>query len=955
MRCRISIAGLLLCGGWSVGPALAVDAPTAVDFARDVAPLFQQHCIRCHSPAISKGDVSVTTAEGLADYLVAGDAEDSYLIELVTAEGGERPAMPQEGEPLSEEHVSVLRRWIDGGAQWPEGLVIRERSKADSLWWSLQPLASVEPPAPADLPETWQANPVDRFVFAALAERQLRPNPPAERAELIRRATYDLTGLPPAPEEVADFVADPDPDAYERLLDRLLDSPHYGQRWGRHWLDVVRFGESRGFERNEIIDNLWPFRDYVIRSFNEDKPLDRLIREHLAGDVLGSGDPQVEVGVAFLVSGPYDDVGNQDVAQAAQIRANTIDEIIGATSEAFLGLTVACARCHDHKFDPIEQRDYYAWYATFAGVRHGQRPVGSEEIRRAAAAELGTLEARRKELAQQREALQQAILTRAQGRLDEHAAGWTRPPVSRRGTEERFAPVLVRYVKLVVEGQENSPEARSGYHLDEFEVWTDGENPRNVALAAGGATAHGASRKPDDFAAAYSADLTIDGGFGARWIAAGPELTITLPQAESIERVFFSSDRTGAAGDHSVATFVSEYRVLVSPDGDSWAEVADSRDRQPVNEAHRRKRLLDGETTPAERQRLEDLGRQVAGLQQQIAAVPPPNVWWVGTTEASPGPFHVFLGGDPRRLGEEVTPGSLKALSHATPAYRLDSADESRRRLALADWIVHPENPLTPRVLANRLWHYHFGTGIVDTPSDFGYMGGKPTHPQLLDWLAGQLHAHGWRLKPLHKLIMTSEAYRQSSQYREQAAAADADARYLWRFPPRRLSAEEIRDTLLAVAGQLDPAMGGPGFQLYRYMQDNVATYVPLDQHGPETYRRAVYHQNARAARIDLLSDFDGPDCAFAVPRRTATTTPLQALTMLNHRFTLDMAEQLAERVRREGGGQDEPSVRRAFVLCFAREPSDGEAKACLELVRQHGLAALCRVLLNTSELIYVK
>jgi hypothetical protein len=298
----------------------------------------------------------------------------------------------------------------------------------------------------------------------------------------------------------------------------------------------------------------------------------------------------------------------------------------------------------------------------------------------------------------------------------------------------------------------------------------------------------------------------------------------------------------------------------------------------------------------------------------------------------------------------------LSALEEVARSYRLTAGDdEASRRLALAEWITNSSNPLTPRVLANRVWHYHFGTGIVATPSDFGYMGGEPSHPELLDFLARYLLRHDWRLKPLHRLIMTSQAYRQSSRYRAEAARVDGDARKLWRFPPRRLSAEEIRDTMLQVAGVLDDRMGGPGFRLYHFMQDNVCTYVPLDEHGPETYRRAIYHQNARASVVDLMTDFDQPDCAFSTPRRAETTTPLQALTMLNHDFTVDMAEAMAKRIRREVGEDPKAQIERAFRLLYGRAPSRPEVDQCREIAERHGLESLARVLLNTSEMIDVR
>jgi hypothetical protein len=284
------------------------------------------------------------------------------------------------------------------------------------------------------------------------------------------------------------------------------------------------------------------------------------------------------------------------------------------------------------------------------------------------------------------------------------------------------------------------------------------------------------------------------------------------------------------------------------------------------------------------------------------------------------------------------------------------NAPESQRRLALARWLVAADNPLTPRVLANRLWHYHFGTGLVDTPSDFGYIGGRPTHPELLDWLARQVHAHGWRLKPLHRLIVSSQTYRQASTWRAEAANVDGDSRLLWRFPPRRLTGEEVRDTMLTLAGQLDTSKtGGPGFRLYKYVQDNVATYLPLDGYGPETYRRAVYHQNARAARVDVLSDFDCPDPAFPAPRRASTTTPLQALALLNHRFTFDMAQFLAARLEREAGADRLAQVRRAFLLTCAREPDAEELAESVRLIERHGLRAFGLALLNANELVYLR
>jgi len=322
------------------------------------------------------------------------------------------------------------------------------------------------------------------------------------------------------------------------------------------------------------------------------------------------------------------------------------------------------------------------------------------------------------------------------------------------------------------------------------------------------------------------------------------------------------------------------------------------------------------------------------------------------TTVSSSSQMMAFSASKP---GADVGIASLLILADLPSQYHLaNQSHEGERRVALATWLTSADNPLTPRVLANRVWHYHFGTGIVDTPSDFGYMGSRPTHPELLDWLARELISNGWRLKPLHRLIMTSQTYRQSGHWREEAAKVDASARFLWRFPPRRLNGEEIRDSILAIADKLDLTMGGPGYKLYEYQQDNVATYVPLDQVGPETFRRGIYHHNARAARIDVLTDFDCPDPAFADPRRASTTTPLQALTLLNHSFALEMSQFLAERLERES--TDLPGrIRLAYLLAYCRDPDAGELKTATVFVQQHGLLPFCRALLNSNELIYLE
>jgi hypothetical protein len=926
-----------------------------VRFEQAIGPILSRHCIRCHGPGNRKGEISLASAADVqkSGVVEPGKPEESTLLDVVSAsDAGGKPAMPKEGSPLSAEQVALLKRWIEQGAVWPNGLVLKETARAGADWWSLRPVSRAEPPAPEGLPEAWSGHPIDRFVFAGLKAKGLDPSPPADRRTLLRRLNYDLTGLPPTPEEIEAFVRDVRPDAYERQVDRLLASPRYGEHWGRHWLDVVRFGESRGYERNEIIPNAWPFRDYVIRSFNQDAPFDRIVREHLAGDVIARDQPDREIGTAFLVCGPYDDVGNQDEAQAALIRANTLDDIIRATSEAFLGITMGCARCHDHKFDPVSQRDYYGLYATFAGVRHGNRTIVGSRGSAAHAARIEPLRKREADAELALRRIEDAVLARAEARKAAHESRWTRPAAQFERIEEKFQGESASAIRLVVTATDGDPGNPIGYQIDEFEVWTEEAQPRNVALAAAGAVAAGKSRAVEDSGEAYAVSNVNDGKYQAAWIAQGPELVIRLPRSERVDRVVFSSNRNGIFH----RPFPAEYGIEVSNDGIRWRLVASSADRQPVTAGHRRRRLLQAEMTSEEAKSQARAAAELAAARSALAAVPALPSWWAGNFESAPGPFHVFLGGDPKRRGAEARPCSPALLARLEPPYALPGdAPESGRRLALAEWLVDRRNPLTPRVLANRLWHYHFGTGIVDTPSDFGFMGGRPSHPELLDWLAREVIDRGWRLKPLHRLIVTSQTYRQSSAVRQAAARVDGNSRLLWRFPPRRLAAEEVRDTMLVLAGVLDTSMGGPGFKLYRYREDNVATYIPLDTPGPETYRRAVYHHSARASHLDLLSDFDCPDNAFGAPRRASTTSPLQALTMMNHVFALDMARRLAERLRREAGQDPGSQVRRAFELAFCRPPTPAEASEAASLVARHGLMALCRVILNTNELIYLE
>jgi len=930
---------------------VAADDPAGIAFfEQKIRPVLVEHCYECHSAKAKKlkGGLYLDSKAG---WQKGGDAGKPIIVPGKPDEGlflryirhlEPDMEMPPKKPKLADAIIADFATWIKAGAVDPRDQTTAEVKRADKSWWSLQPLS-----------KDFKHTDIDGFIDAKLAEQKLTRSAPAKPQALIRRLSYDLTGLPPSQAEVDAFVADHEANARkatEALVDRLLASPRYGERWGRHWLDVVRFGESNGGERNFVIDDLYPFRDYVIRSLNEDKPLDQLIREHLAGDVIGKNQPAVEVGSAFLVAGPYDDVSNQDPIAKQVIRAATLDDIITATSGAFLGLTINCARCHNHKFDPIPTEDYYRIRAAFEGVVHGRRVVATMDEIVASHAATKPLAVERQKIVAEQAKIETALQSKAKAMLATSKS--LRAKADPLLTEERITPVDAKFVKLTLSATSANPLSGVGGRISEFEIWSDEPTPRNVALASTGAKAEGAkSATAEDFPTAYSAALTIDGDEGAQWYIGNPaELVITLPRVEKISRLGYRTAKGRIVRDSSQGPIPCEYEMFVSLDGKEWKKVADSFDREAWSPAHAFERVRKKITSPDEAKRLADLTRQLASVDKHIAALPKLTKMWVGTHTPDPAPTFVQKGGDPTKPGAQVVPASLAVLDLVTKPYALKAdADEGERRVALANWITQ-DNPITARVLANRLWHYHFGTGLVDTPSDFGFLGSKPTHPELLDFLAQRLVASGWKLKAVHREIVLSQTYLQSADFNPVAARADKDARLLWRFPPRRLGAEEIRDTLLATAGQLKlEPMGGPGFRLYRYLVNNVSTYIPLDTQGPETYRRAVYHQNARASVVDVLNDFDLPDIAFAAPKRANTTSPLQALTLFNNSFTLDMAKALAGRL----DGAD--PIAQAYSFALQRPPTSTERAAAEKLIAQHGKPAFCRALLNSNALIFVE
>jgi hypothetical protein len=904
-------------------PGTAADP--APSFEREVAPLLRDHCLKCHSGPRPKGGLDLARRSGLlaggttGPAVTPGKAADSLLYTHVR----DRRMPPK--EPLDATRADLLRRWIDDGAAWqgpdlqPPAAAAARRAGAD--WWSLQPVRRPAPPAVGRM--EWVRNPVDAFVLARLEANGLAPAPEADRRTLVRRVSVDLTGLLPTPEEADAFVNDPRPDAFERLVERLLASPAYGERWGRHWLDVVRFAESHGYEMNTLRPNAWPYRDYVIRALNEDRPFARFVREQLAGDAVGRGDPAAEAATGFLVGGPHDMVVNATAEGKLQQRADDLFDMVSTTGTTFLGLTVGCARCHDHKFDPVTQHDFYGLHAVFAGVEHAERPapLPKDDRRRrdaeAVRAELSALD---------READAREPLAGTPG------AAPSRPPVNPRRNAERFAAVEARFVRFCVAATTDG----AAPCLDELEVYgPDGDG--NLALAERGAKASASSLLPGSDI--HRVEHLNDGrhGNGRSWISNEPGkgwAQVELPRPARVGRVVWGRDREGKLTDR----LAREYQVEVSADGAAWKAVAGSWDRLPA-----------GTAAPADPAREKREARRKE-LQDRLAVLEKPAMMYAGTFRR-PGVTRLLQRGDPTQPGEEVAPSAVRAVP---PAFILKPrTTEAERRLALADWVASPENPLPPRVMANRVWHWHFGQGLVRTPSDFGSNGDRPSHPELLDWLAAEFLSGGGRLKPLHRLIVLSSTYRQSGRPDPRAAAADADNRLLGRRPPRRLEAEALRDAVLQVSGALDRRMGGPGYHLWDY-SGYVIVFTPKGAPAPDAFRRMVYQFKPRLQQDPTFGAFDCPDATAAAPRRAASTTPLQALNLLNDPFVLDQAERFAGRLRQEAGDDPAAQVRHAFRLAFGREPAVDEAAAAAGLVRAHGLAALARALFNANEFVFV-
>ncbi len=784
----------------------------------------------------------------------------------------------------------------------------------------------------------WPLNDIDRFLLARLEAEGLEPAAESDRRTWLRRATFDLTGLPPTTAELEQFLADRTPTAHARAIERLLASPRYGERYAQHWLDLVRYADTHGYEVNTERPNAWPYRDYCVAAFNADLPYDRFLREQIAG-----AEPGREASTGFLVTAAVllpGQIGKDDASRRAA-RQDALNDIIINTSDVILGLTVGCARCHDHKFDPISARDYYSLQAFFAGVEYGERMLMTPEA---------AVLRKEHDAARKRIAGIEAELPRYQPLA---RAGHIRPAVTPQLNTERIAPVSARRLRLTILDTNLLEPC-----LDELEVFDC--NGRNVALATAGT-------KPSSSGSLITAGVhelghINDGhyGNGRSWMAATRRdgwVMLEFKEPVTIERIAWGRDRTGRFQDRTATAYRIEVAAGIGDD-DAWTLVADSTDRLPFGTKD--SGPLIG-LSADDRATVAALETEKASLQALIKAAARDMRVFAGSF-GDPHPVHVLRRGDAEQRREELAPESLAAFSGLVTPVRLAlDAPEQVRRTALAAWLTDPAHPLPARVMVNRIWQWHFGTGLVDSPNDFGRNGSKPTHPELLDWLADEFVSSGWSVKHMHRLIMGSAAFRQASDAHPQGLTRDADSRLLWRFPPRRLEAETIRDAILAVSGRLNLEMGGRGFDLFT-SRGGLSGFAPLETFTAAGRRRMIYAHKVRMERDAVFGAFDCPDAGQSMARRRQSTTPIQALNLFNSGFTMEEAKAFAARIEAEltaetATGHAEPVARRVdrgFLLALSRVPDAVEADTAAAVVREHGLAMLCRVLFNTNEFLHV-
>jgi mono/diheme cytochrome c family protein len=1002
---------------------LPAAAGRAVDFGKEVQPLFSHHCHKCHGPEKQKGDLRLDRkADALKGgehgaAIVPGRSAESPLIHHV-AGLIEDSVMPPKGDRLSAAEIGVLRAWIDAGAPWPD-----DTNAPAKTWWSLAPLRR------PDVPKAGTAHPIDVFINAKLAEKKLQAAPPADPRTLIRRVTFDLTGLPPTPEEVEAFIrecsaASPEARqrAVEKLVDRLLASPRHGERWARHWLDVVHFGETHGYDKDKPRPNAWPYRDYVIRAFNEDKPFARFVQEQIAGDVLFPGTRDGIEALGFIAAGPWDLIGHEEVPETKIdgkiARHLDRDDMVMNTIQTFNSVTIQCAQCHNHKFDPISQEDYYSLQAVFAALDRTNRKYDTNP---AVAAQRAALEERRAKAESARQELDDAVSARAGTRLkelDERISALAKPQPGKSSKADAFGwhskieksaavakwvqvdlgqPRVLRQVVLhPCKDDFNNIGEGFGFPVRfKIELSDDAKFEAGVTVIADETKAD--FPNPKIRPVAYSAN-----GQSARFI----RVTATKLALRQNDYIFSLAelDALDVPGTNvALSARVTSLDSIEAPPRwrrenltDGYFPGAGLGDpAELVRLRDERKRLLDAATTDAQRLARAGLENELQSVTNELARLPAQGVCYVGAvhrgsgafagTGASggkPRPVFVLSRGNVLKPGREAVPGALSCVDGLPARFNLKTnASEGERRAELARWLTSPDNPLTWRSIVNRVWQQHFGRGLVETPNDFGRMGAEPSHPELLDWLACEFRDGGGSLKALHRLILTSAAWQRGSVISESVISnqpgstpskkaaplitdspftdyftKDSDNRWLARQNRRKLDAEEVRDTMLRVAGRLDLTMGGPSFQDFVVEKPEHSPHYQYHLHDPDdpaTHRRSIYRFIVRSQQQPFMTTLDCADPSMQVGRRNESVSPLQALTLLNNALVITMSKHFAAKLERAGGDL-RTKVKRAHEEALGRPPTAKELEALTTYAREHGLENFCRVLFNLNEFVFV-
>ncbi len=970
-------------------PELPPPADRPVDFVRDVRPILARRCLECHGPEKQKGglrlDRKADAAKGgdSGSAFEAGHSDESEMV-LRAASADETERMPPKGDPLTAVEVGILRAWIDGGAPWPEGNAGDVASAARDHWAFRAPTRP-EPPQVADA--AWVRNPIDRFVLARLEKEGLPPSPEADKVTLIRRLSLDLIGLPPTPEEVDAFLADQAPDAYERLVDRLLASPHYGERWGRHWLDAARYADSDGFEKDKP-RHISFYRDWVVDAFNRDLPYDKFIVEQVAGDLLpGAGQDQI-VATGYLRNSMINEEGGVD---PEQFRMESMFDRMDAIGKGILGLTIQCAQCHDHKYDPITHEDYYRLFAFLNNDDEPARVVYSADDRhkvdalrdqiraiesplrdetpdwsaRLAAWEQATVAADRPEwttLGGEFELIStggQKYLPRPDGSFlaqgyapTKHAAAFESKPLPGRGLSG-LRLELMTDTNLPAYGPGRSFKGTCA--LTDIEVEVQGPDGQKTPVKLVAATADyeqpEADLEPnfDDKSGKKRVvgpvAFAIDGKDETAWgIDAGPGRRNRDRQAvfafekpleidgEVVVHVRLKQNHGGWNSDDLMTNNIGRLRLAVTAAPEPKADPVPTAVRSILA-------IAPADRTPAQADALFAYWRTT--VPEWRAANDRIEALWKGHPEGATtlvlhardeGRMTNLLGrGDFLKPVRPVTPG-VPGFLHPLP----EGAPPTR--LTLANWLVDPKSPTTARALVNRAWQSYFGIGLVATAEDFGTQAEAPSHPELLDWLAVEFMDKGWSVKGLHRLIVGSAAYRQASRVEPDLLARDPYNRLVARGARLRVEGEVVRDVQLAASGLLNPAVGGrsvmPPAPLYLFQPP--ASYAPfpwIEETGPDRYRRALYTWRRRSTPYPMLAAFDVPNGETACVRRSRSNTPLQALTTLNEPMAVEAARSLARKAMAEGGSDDDGRLAYAFRRCVARTPDDAERAVLAELL----------------------